>query len=345
MPLLTSAQEVRDLYREAAELGYLIPGLGVENTDTLEYTLRAALAKSTQLGVPDLPICIGATGHYAERTQLRNYTSFDDCTEGLLALRDDLQRLLRGDGPFAALRVHAHLDHGQPVIDQGLFELGRQFLGSVMFDASTLPLAENRAATRRFVETYGGAFLVEGCVDEIPAEGAEGPAEDDLTKPEDAQRFLQETGADLIVVNVGTEHRATKDTVRYHDDRARAIAEVARGRMVLHGGSSLGNTPLRSIVGDGFVRFNLWTATERLGGQAIARDVLTRIGEILPADEVRALVAEGVLGEKALASLPGPSLDFLTHVHRRNAVWGPALLTHLDRVLDQCCYEQLRERG
>jgi fructose/tagatose bisphosphate aldolase len=345
MPLLTTAHEVRALYREAAELGYLIPGLGVENTDTLEYTLRAALAKSRALGVPDLPIAIGFTGRYSERTQLANYTSFADPREGLLAVGDDLRRLLRPDGPFADLRVHAHFDHGQPGIDEDLFELGRDFVGSVMFDASTYSLEENRERTRRFVEANRDTFLVEGCVDEIPAEGAEGPGEDDLTKPEDAKRFLEETGVDLIVVNVGTEHRATHDTVRYHDDRARAIGEVAHGRMVLHGGSSLGATPLRTIVGDGFVRFNLWTASEKTGGWALARDTLAHLGEILPPGEVRELVEQGVLGESVLANLPGPDLRYLTHVHRRDEAWGPALLTHLDRVLDQCCYERLRSCG
>ncbi len=344
MSLLTDASQVRELYAEAHEVGFLIPGLGVENTDTLECILEAAASHGERLGAPDIPICVGFTANYPERTQLRNYTGLASALEGLRNVEDDLRRLLRSDGPFAQLRVHAHLDHGQPGLDDEVFDACPGFVGSVMYDASTRPLAENREMTKRFVAARGREFLVEGCVDEIPAEGEAKAPEEDLTRPEDARLFLEETGADLIVVNVGTEHRATHDTVQYRSDRARQIAQVAAGRMVLHGGSSLGDTPLSTIIPDGFVRFNLWTSMERQTGQAVARDTLANLGRILPRAELEALVSQGVLGPKVLENATGPSLDVLTHLHRRTEAWRPTQLAFLASVLAQCGHEKLAGR-
>ena len=42
MPIITDPHAVRALYAEAAEKGFLIPGLGAENRDTLECCFRAA---------------------------------------------------------------------------------------------------------------------------------------------------------------------------------------------------------------------------------------------------------------------------------------------------------------
>lgn len=340
MALYTDARQVRELYREAAELGFLIPGLNAENRDTLECVFTAAKRLGSELGVPHLPVCVSVTGRYQGRSQLPNYTSLGCAVEGLLAFEADMKVLLRAGGPFEHLRVHAHLDHGQPDLDQDLFDLGRGLFGSVMFDASARPMAENRDMTRQFVEEWRETYLVEGAVDELPVSGAP-TRTDDLTRPEEAKRFLDETGVDLIVVNVGTEHRATAERARYHADRARAIAEVAGGRMVLHGTSSLGKTSLREVAADGFVRFNLWTAVETLGGQAIARDTLRNLRHILPRSELEALRSASILGDAALAQPGAPSLSYLPHQYRRDKVWAPAVTEYYYQVLSGCGYERL----
>lgn len=342
MPLLTTAREARALYDEARTLGYIIPGFCIENTDTLECILHAAKRAARRVGVPDIPICIGFTGHLPDRTQLANYTTLGTPEEGLLAIEADLKRLLRAGGPFADLRVHAHYDHGQPGLDDSLIEAGKGWIASVMFDASMFPLSENRRRTREFVEAHRDVFLVEGAVDEIPEQGRPSERTDELTSPEEARSFLEETGVDLIVVNVGTEHRATRDKVRYHRDRAREIGQIARGRMVIHGTSSLGGTPISVLPEDGFARFNLWTAIEKTGGQALARDAIRRAGDLLASDELVALEAEGWLGHRPLETAKGPSLDALTHLHRRNDVWAPTVIEFLEGILSQCCFERLR---
>lgn len=342
MPVITDPRSVRAMYAEAAEKGYLIPGIGAENRDTLECCFAAAKRLGEEIGVPEIPLCIAVTGRYSGRSQLTNYTSLGCPVEGLIAFADDLRELLRGGGPFDQLRVHAHLDHGQPERDEDLFQAGRGIFGSVMYDASTRPLDENREMTARFVEEWKDIYVIEGAVDEITESGGIQAEDDDLTKPEDARRFLDETGVDLIVVNVGTEHRATADRVKYHEDRARAIGEVAGGKMVLHGSSSLGDRPVGTVAADGFVRFNMWTAIETTGGQAIAADVVRNLSHLLPQDQLRALVDEGLLGQKVLKDSGKPSLEYLPHQYRRDQVWAPVVTDFLQGVLRQCGYERLK---
>ncbi len=343
MPIITDPHAVRGMYAEAAEKGILIPGIGAENRDTLESLFLAAKRLGDELGVHGIPLCAAVTGRYSGRSQLTNYTSLASAVDGLIAFADDLRALLRRGGPFEQLRVHAHLDHGQPGLDDDLFEAGRGIFGSVMYDASALSLDENRERTAQFVREWQGIYLIEGAVDEITEfRGVHAP-DDELTKPEDARRFLDDTGVDLIVVNVGTEHRATADRAKYHADRARAIAEVARGRMVLHGSSSLGDQPLGAIVDDGFVRFNMWTGLETKGGQALARDTIRNLHHLLPDAELRQLVSEGWLGERVLAHAAAPSLEYLPHQYRRDRVWAPAVREVLYGVLGQCGFERLAD--
>lgn len=95
---------------------------------------------------------------------------------------------------------------------------------SIMYDASTLPLEENIRKTAAFVQKRGKDILIEGACDEIV--DATGSVRNALTTPEHALRFCQETGVDLVVCNLGTEHRATGKDLQYHGEVSRAIRDA-----------------------------------------------------------------------------------------------------------------------
>lgn len=121
---------------------------------------------------------------------------------------------------------------------------------AVLFDAGALPLSENIAKTKEVVEYVRKTHLttlVEGELGYIGtsstllAEIPEGAAVtgDALTKPEDALRFVQETGVDLIGPAVGNIHGMLKNTSdpRLDIARIKAIRTMAGVPLVLHGGS------------------------------------------------------------------------------------------------------------
>ena len=85
----------------------------------------------------------------------------------------------------------------------------------------------------KFVEDTKGKTLVEGAVDEIYEAGSDA-VKNEPTDPFQAKGFVDETGVYLIVVNVGTEHRATQQDYKavYLGDRAREISSLVGRRLV-----------------------------------------------------------------------------------------------------------------
>jgi len=125
---------------------------------------------------------------------------------------------------------------------------------AAMFDGSELSLAENIKITKQCVD-YARAknpeIITEGEIgfigksskvhDTLPA-GVQLLAEN-LTKPEEAKKFVAETGVDLLAPAVGNFHgmlRGGKDP-SLNIERIKEISEAAKIPLVLHGGS--GNSP------------------------------------------------------------------------------------------------------
>ena len=140
--------------------------------------------------------------------------------------------------------VALHLDHGANMDDVKMcVDAG---FTSVMIDGSHHPLEENIALTRQAVyyAHANGGVTVEAEL------GRLGGIEDDvnvderdarLTDPEEAVRFLKESGCDALAVAVGTSHGAYKfkgeNAIDF--DRIKIIKEKLGIPLVLHGASSV----------------------------------------------------------------------------------------------------------
>lgn len=111
--------------------------------------------------------------------------------------------------------------------------------GSIPAHASNLPLEENIAKTRAFVEEKGNELVIEGACDEIIDAGGE--SHNDITTADKCKDYVLRTGVDLVVANLGTEHRASGKELQYHGDAARAIKAEIGPIIVLHGTSSVSN--------------------------------------------------------------------------------------------------------
>ena len=342
MPLITDADQARAIYREAQQRRVCMPAFGTENRDTTEAAFRAVAEVAREHRIAEPPLVIAATAHYQGRSQLLNYTSLRTAQDGLLALRADMERLCRPDGPYPHVRAMPHLDHAQPETDRGVIAAGLDFFASVMYDCSSLPLPVNMSLTKQFVADAGSRVMVEGAVDEIYESGS-GAAKNELTTPAQARRFWDETGVDLIVANLGTEHRATAGTAQYHGDRAREISAAVGRVLVLHGTSSLRDSPLAMLRDDGIVRVNIWTRLEHVAAAAMVNDLIQNLGGILSAEELQALVEQGLLTADFARRQAArkPSLDFIANVHRRNDVCVPAMVALMKRYLLDCGYADL----
>lgn len=349
MPLITNPAQVEDIYAEARECGVCLANFCTANSYATQAILRAAWEFGREYGIDDAPIIVSATANYPIESQLVSYTPLHDARIGARALIADVETLLSAGSPYADLRVMLHLDHGQPERDRELLPEILTKYATVMYDASGLLLDENIRRTAEFVGRYHHLLQIEGAVTEI-AQAESQAQRDELTTPEEAERFWRATGVSLLVPNLGTEHRATVPVAHYDPRIARAISARVGKRLVLHGSSSVPDGAFASLADDGIIKVNLWTVFERVGAQAAARLVLQQLGNIFTADELEALRAEGWLGmrfwsdeyrEMMCGGTIGPKLSGLREEHRRD-VWQDAVVGRMKFYLNAFRYPNLK---
>lgn len=349
MPLVTDVRASRELLDTLRTSQVAMPCFCTENAWTTEAILEATVAAGRRFGIPDPPVSVSFCGSYHARRHLSNYLCCGDPGLGFARLMGDLRALLDPDGPYAGCRVFPMLDHGQPEGDRWLLEGRLDEFAMVMFDASHWPLEENIRRTARYVERYADRVVVEGAVAELKEARQAGEAFA-MTTPEQAERFLSETGCDLIVPNVGTEHRAAEaGQARYSAEQARRITEAVGPNLVLHGTSCMGEADLSGVPRDGFVKVNVWTIIETTGARKTVEFVLNNAGNLIERHEMEALVEQGLLGAKMLEpehvrqafdGHVGPDLDRfpLTNLHH---AWVEGVAGVLERYFIMFGYERL----
>ena len=341
MPLVTEYTQVKEAYAEAAERSIALPAFCSEDRETLEAILAAALKVSEEIGVPDLPIVPAWTGRYPARPQATLVSITGDAMLGSRLMLSDLKVFASECSPYRHLRILPHLDHAWPWVDGDLLALVSEF-ASVMCDGSARPFDENVRLTAEYVEQVKGKVVVEGAVDELP-EAGDGSGGMELTTVAQAVRFVEETGVDMIVPNVGTEHRATAFEVRYNSDRAREISAAVGKIMCIHGTSSVATDQVAQLPLDGFVKVNVFTTLAVHGGQAVARRVLADIRSYFGEDDIAAMLDEGVLGSAAADGEPAaPRLKALATSTRRDA-WSAAVQERCGDFLTAFGYERFAD--
>ena len=293
MPLITGRERVLEVLARASSRQWVVPAFNSENLTTTEAVLTAAAEQAQILGCPDLPIIVDITNTYWHRPQAVNYSHTRNWRVGLRLFLADLEVLCAPPSPYARLDVLVHLDHIQWDSDAELLAGDLSRVSSVMFDASTLPLAENIRRTAEFVGQQGKHLLVEGACDEISGDDA-------VTTPEKAEQYSRATGVDLLVANLGTEHRASSSALHYRGDVARSITARIGPKLCLHGASSIAPAQLGGLFADGIRRVNLWTALERDSTPVLLKAMRDNSDKLVG---------------------PGASLDFYTTTWRQGIVF------------------------
>ena len=127
-----------------------------------------------------------------------------------------------------------------------------------MIDASTLDFDGNAALTRRVVETaaYSGVY-VEGELGHVGSVNDD--AMDEFTEPEQAARFVRETGVAALAVLVGSAHGKYKKPPKLDIQRTADIAAATGIPLVLHGGSGIPDDQIRAAVKAGICKVNYAT--------------------------------------------------------------------------------------
>lgn len=180
--------------------------------------------------------------------------------------------------------VTLHLDHGTD-FDQ-VMQCIRHGFTSVMIDGSRFPLDENIAFTKKVVEI---AHMVGVTVE---AElGKIGGTEDHITvsekdatftDPQEARRFVEETGVDYLAIAVGTAHGVYKGIPKLDYDRITEIRNIIDIPLVLHGSSGVPYESLEKAISLGICKINIDTDIRAAFAKSVKEYMLENPNQIDP---------------------------------------------------------------
>lgn len=223
-----------DLIQPAAAGHY---GVGAFNVFSIEHA-EALVSGAEQAGMPVVL--------QISQNAVRYHGALEPIAQATLAL-----------ARRAAVAAVVHLDHAteEKLVSEAI-ELG---FGSVMFDASQMPYADNVAVTAAVAERCHQAGLdVEAELGEIGGkDGVHAPGI--RTDPEQAAQFVTATGVDALAVAVGSAHAMTERVASLDLELIGRLRDRLAVPLVLHGSSGVSDDELVRAIGSGMTKINVAT--------------------------------------------------------------------------------------
>jgi fructose-bisphosphate aldolase class II len=208
----------KELLIPASQKGYAVGAFNIQNLESLQAVVEAAIEEKSPVIVAVTPSSIKYGG---------------------LAY---LTKIVKTAAESSPIPLSLHLDHGKDFeIISKCIEAG---FTSVMIDGSFLKFEENIALTRQVVDLAQPkdvsveaelgrlAGIEESTVDEREAV---------LTDPDAAKEFVERTNVDALAIAIGTSHGAYKfkGAAKLDFERLKNIREKVKVPLVLHGASSV----------------------------------------------------------------------------------------------------------
>jgi len=162
---------------------------------------------------------------------------------------------------LTGIRAAIHLDHGPSLeMVNDCLKLG---FTSVMFDGSSLSYKDNVEKTADAVKRAhslqvtceGEIGRLEGSEDNISVEKKDAF----YTKPDEAIRFVNETGIDILAVSIGNAHGFYKGEPHIDFQRLAEIQKQVNAPLVLHGASGIPDDSIRKAIKLGISKINIDT--------------------------------------------------------------------------------------
>lgn len=166
---------------------------------------------------------------------------------------------------------------------------------SVVFDLSALPIDENIQQTRSAVQqlkAVNPSLLIEGEIGDIGT-GSEihDQAPDlaaGLSDPEEAKRFVDATGIDVLAPAVGNMHGMLQGMVQGHEKKRLDLARIANIKrrtgalLTLHGGSGTEDDDLEQAIAAGITIIHINTEIRLAWRRGLERSLSEHPNEIVP---------------------------------------------------------------
>lgn len=236
-----------EILEKADKDGYAVGAFNINNMETLTAIIEAAVEL-------DSPVIVGVSESAIRYMGIK--------------MASGMVKTLAEDVPIS---VALHLDHGKKM--ETIIKAVKNGFTSVMIDASDSSFEENVNITKRVVEVaHNAGVSVEAELGKLPG------AEDDisveereafLVNPEEAEKFVDQTGIDFFAPAIGTSHGAFKfkGKSKLDFERLKLIKKKTHVPLVLHGASSVNKKLLEAAEKYGL---------ELSGARGLCNDVLKR---------------------------------------------------------------------
>ncbi|QSQ08447.1 Fructose-bisphosphate aldolase [Koleobacter methoxysyntrophicus] len=243
MPFVT----VKEILQDARKGSYAVGAFNTNNMEIVQAIVEAAVEENS-------PVILQASQGALKYAGIEYITA-----------------MVKAAAEIAPIPIALHLDHGTSF--EQIVKCIRYGFTSVMIDGSKYPLEENIRITKKVVEIAGAVGV------SVEAElGKIGGTEDDIsvsekeaymTDPQEAVRFVKETGVDSLAIAIGTAHGPYKGEPKLDFDRLEKISSLVDIPLVLHGASGVPEDSIRKAVERGICKINIDTDIR----QAFARAV------------------------------------------------------------------------
>lgn len=179
----------------------------------------------------------------------------------------------------AKVPVCVHLDHGTSL--EMVYRALRIGFTSVMIDTSALPYEENLKITKNVTEiAHAMGVGVEAELGRLVTgeSGAESGLENAdpsafYTDPQEAEKFVKETGVDALAVAFGTSHGFYKAQPKLDFDVVRKCAAATGLPLVMHGGSGVSEEGFKAAIGAGIRKINYYSYMSKAGYDAAKKEI------------------------------------------------------------------------
>ena len=282
-----------DLLKHAEDNSYAVGAFNVINLEFLNGILAAAEAMKS-------PVILNiAEVHF-------NYVDMEQITPAIKYMAEN-----------ACVPVVLNLDHGMSI--ETVVRAIRCGFSAVMFDGSKLPLDKNIEETKFVVKmAHSVGVSVEAELGRVG--GAEGGGRQGakarrefFTDPDEAERYVAETGIDALAVSVGNVHGFYDGDPELEFDLIRELKRKAGIPLVLHGGSGISDDDFRRAISLGMRKVNFFTELSKLATDRV-EEMLKESNQYLIPDllkaaqeRIREVVMDRmrVFGSAGACTLPG----------------------------------------
>ncbi len=195
--------------------------------------------------------------------------------------KDDFVKYMIARAGNSPVPFVIHMDHGDSI--ESIMRAVHVGFTSVMIDGSALPFEENIAKTAEVVNyCHMVGVSVEGELGTIGDTGTSiegGMTEVIYTNPEDAKKFVEQTGVDTLAVAIGTCHGLYPKgvTPKLRMDVLEEITKVVKIPLVLHGGSGNPDSEIAEAVRLGIQKVNI-SSDYKSAFFTKAREILSQEG-------------------------------------------------------------------